>query len=238
MAQPLRLVSRAGWQAARPRAVTPVLPRALRGVAVHYSAANRDEQANHANCASRVRAIQAFHMAPSRSDPSKPWNDIAYNHLFCVHGYAFEGRGFGVRSAANGTYAANSEYHAVCFLGNDDQGRNDVTDAGRDALAALLLEYGRRYPWATAVVPHSQFRSTACPGDELRRYIASGAWREREVSWPVPLPRWFWVWARWRLGRGEFKRYGPANRARRPKIAPRIIPAWAWDRLRVLLGRR
>lgn len=44
--------------------------------------------------------------------------------------------------------------------------------------------------------------------------------------WPVPVPKWYWEWALWRL-RG---RTGP-----RPN-APRLIPLWAWRRLRAQQG--
>lgn len=54
--------------------------------------------------------------------------------------------------------------------------------------------------------------------------------------WPTPIPDWFWTWARWYLGRGEFK-----GRAREPKLrpndAPTKIPFWAWARLAVLVGQ-
>lgn len=56
------------------------------------------------------------------------------------------------------------------------------------------------------------------------------------ASWPIPLPAWWWTWARWRLGRGEYKPYGPSNQAVRPAEAPPRIPRWAWARLRLLLG--
>ncbi len=54
--------------------------------------------------------------------------------------------------------------------------------------------------------------------------------------WPVPLPAWWWTWARWRLGRSEFR--GHANDPKyRPKDAPAKIPWWAWARLAVFLGK-
>lgn len=55
------------------------------------------------------------------------------------------------------------------------------------------------------------------------------------MIFPSPLPSWFWVWARWRLGRGEFVEYGPANPAVRPPNAPAQIPNWAWQRLKLLM---
>jgi hypothetical protein len=139
----------------------------LRGVAVHYTGMNADEQRLHRNCAARLRAIQRFHME------EQGWLDIAYNHVFCGHGFVFVGRGFGARSAANGTADSNDRYFAVCFLGDDSAGRADVTAEGRRALRQLIREYRRRYRLARQVRPHSDFYATACPGDELRRLISA-----------------------------------------------------------------
>ena len=142
-------------------------PGEVRGVAVHYTGMNADEQRSHRNCPARVRAIQRYHM------DEKGWLDIAYNHLFCRHGFVFVGRGFGARSAANGTAESNDHYFAVCFLGDDSVGRADVTPEARRALQQLIREYRRRYPAARDVRPHSDFYATACPGDELRAMISA-----------------------------------------------------------------
>lgn len=48
-------------------------------------------------------------------------------------------------------------------------------------------------------------------------------------SWPIPLPKWFWAWAAWRLS-GRYRD--------RPKEAPVVIPDWAWDRLEALVKAR
>jgi hypothetical protein len=56
-----------------------------------------------------------------------------------------------------------------------------------------------------------------------------------EADWPVPVPDWFWSWARWYLGRGEFAE-GPRREATRPAAAPRHVPGWAWRRLAVMAG--
>ena len=172
----MKLVSRSEWGAAAPRERMLLRAGDVRGVAVHYSAMAADAEADHRRCAARVRGIQRYHLEQNG------WADIAYNHCLCCHGYVFEGRGFGVRSAANGTNAANGGYFAVCFLGADRAGRDDVTPAGRRALAQLILEYRRRYPRALRVEPHSAFFATACPGDELRRLIRRGAWEELSGS--------------------------------------------------------
>lgn len=44
--------------------------------------------------------------------------------------------------------------------------------------------------------------------------------------WPKPLPAWFWLWARWKLN--------GSKKGSRPRTAPRVIPPWAWRRLRAL----
>ncbi|HYZ19843.1 MAG TPA: N-acetylmuramoyl-L-alanine amidase [Gaiellaceae bacterium] len=166
----MKLVGRQAWGAVPPRGRDPLLPEAARGVAVHYSGMDADEEADHARCAGRVRAIQRYHME------SNGWLDIAYSQLVCLHGYVFVGRGFGIRTAANGTTAANDGYFAICFLGNDTEGRADVTRAARRALGELIREYQRRYPRAVRVRPHSAFVATECPGRELRAYIDRRGW--------------------------------------------------------------
>jgi hypothetical protein len=216
----MKVIERAGWGAAPPRDRQPLPADDARGVAVHYSASGSDEQALHRNCAGRVRAIQRFHIE------QRGWLDIAYNHVFCKHGYVFDGRGYGIRSAANGTNDGNGHYFAVCFLGDDRAGRDDVTEVGRRALSELIDEYRRRYPRAREVRPHSRFVATECPGDELRAFIAAAGWN-RYVS-PVPVPRWLWAWARWRLRDRE---------APRPRAAPPRVGEWAWRRLREIARR-
>jgi hypothetical protein len=137
---------------------------------VHYSGMDSDEQANHANCAGRVKGIQRYHMEENG------WLDIAYSHLVCRHGYVFVGRGYGIRTAANGTTAANDHYFAVCFLGDDTPGRADVTRQARDSLGVLIRDYQRRYPRALHVRPHSAFTPTLCPGRELSAWIDRRGW--------------------------------------------------------------
>ena len=164
------VVKRKDWGAARARGRERLDPAQMRGVALHYSGMNADEQAEHRNCAGRVRGMQRYHME------EKGWLDVAYNGVLCRHGYVFVGRGFGIRSAANGTKAANDRYFAVCVLGDDTAGRADVTPEAYAALSELLRSYARRIPRAFEVRPHSDFVATPCPGGELRRYIARRGW--------------------------------------------------------------
>jgi hypothetical protein len=49
---------------------------------------------------------------------------------------------------------------------------------------------------------------------------------QHSQPWPVPLPPWFWIWARWREN-------GALPSARPPGI-PDQLPHWSWARLRRL----
>ncbi len=211
----MNIVSRAGWGARAPTCSTP-LTSGLRGLAVHYSAANSDETLNHQNCAAKVKGIQNYHM------DSHGWCDIAYNHLLCRHGVVFAGRGFGKRSAANGTNPGNSEYFAACFLGDDTIGRRDFTPEAQNALVMLRREYLRRYPSARETVGHRDITSTACPGDEIEAFIRSASYRaavaqQGRLPGPSPKPAWFWTAADLWLSGVHSGLPGPS-----PK------PAWFW----------
>ncbi len=159
------LVTRAAWGARRPRSTTPLAESAVRFLVVHYSGMHSDEQADHRNCASRVRGIQRYHM------DTKRWHDIAYNWLVCKHGYIFRGRGWRVRSAATGP--ANGYSVAVCFLGDDVTGRDDVTELGRAAIRGVFAFVARNGPHLEGARGHRDFMDTACPGDELERFARS-----------------------------------------------------------------
>lgn len=163
-------VPRAGWGAAAPRGRYLLNPAAVRGIFVHYTGMDTDEQADHRNCPARVRGVQAFHQGPQRG-----WSDIAYSFLVCRHGVVYEGRGWGVQGAH--TMGHNSTAHAVCFLGNDTSGRDDVTNPGRNALGWVIREALRRYPHGRQVQPHSAVYSTSCPGDQLRAWIRQEGWK-------------------------------------------------------------
>jgi hypothetical protein len=162
------LVTRKDWGARPTRGTTPLPVEDADGCAVHYSAGG--SPSDHRNCAATVRGIQNYHM------DVQGWQDIAYSWLGCPHGYLFRGRGLGVRTAANGTNAANSRYYAYCFLGSDTA-RRDVTPEARKALLHLLVWLNRQIPGPMYVCPHSKFTSTGCPGDELRALLAATGWK-------------------------------------------------------------
>jgi hypothetical protein len=218
-----KFVTRAAWGARAPESTTRLSN--ISHVVFHYTAANADEQADHRNCASRVRGVQRYHM------DHNGWNDIAYNFVVCKHGYIFEGRGFWNRSAATGH--ANGYTVAVCFLGDDSVGHDDVTSLGRDALVSITKSIQSRWRKELGYKGHRDYMSTTCPGNEIIGFIRSPTFDRRvngEPSYlpgPVPKPPWFFPWLEWKLGR----------RPNRPADAPRFIPLWAWRARREWIRR-
>jgi hypothetical protein len=161
---PKNYVSRAAWGAKPPLSrPTVLLASRVDTIVYHYTAAGADEQADHKNCAGRVRGVQAFHQNV------RGWNDGAYNFMVCRHGYIYEMRGLEYKSAATG--AENGHTLAVCFLGDDTVGRDDVTVAGRQALVEITRWIRQRRPAVTGYKGHRDYMSTSCPGNELYNYV-------------------------------------------------------------------
>lgn len=172
--------SRVDWGARPPRYVTR---RTLTMDTAHYggpspwgasvdrsSLARFHATADHSRCATIVRAYQAFHL------DSRGWADIAYSSLVCPHGHRYEGRGVDVRTAAQGTTIGNDTSHATCYLAGD----NDPLTP--QAMAAYVDE-SRRLRGLTK--GHRDWKSTACPGDPLYRWVHSN---QAVPGTPTPTP--------------------------------------------------
>ena len=168
------IVSRGEWGARAPRSVTAL--HNPPGVTFHY-VGPRYGPFSHASCASKVRAIQAFHM------DSRGWSDGAYNMVACPHGYAFVLRGRDVRSAANGTNAGNSGSHAICALLGDG---DTITDG-----LLLALHRARDYLMGGGTGPrawgHRDWKATGCPGNPLYAWFRAGMRRPGSTD-PTPTP--------------------------------------------------
>lgn len=222
------MISREQWGARNPKSVTALPISKVNTIVIHYSAAAVDEVGPYGL---RVRNIQNYHMDVNH------WNDIAYNFLVSRTGEVYEGRGFGIQSAA--TLGHNDHTYAICFLGNDTKGKDDVTDKGRKAITDLIVDYEGRKGAKLLVKGHRDFVATDCPGQELYHWIVTGGYKKsRPLPLPPGLPSWFWKWVAWRQGEGDFKRYGPQSVAHRPKNVPERIPPVAWLGLRIFLTNR
>jgi N-acetylmuramoyl-L-alanine amidase len=223
------IVKRAGW-GAKPPTQRSTFKSAPDGVFLHYTAAAWDRTQDHADCPDRVRRIQSYHMGPSRG-----WNDVAYSMLYCRHGVVFEGRGWGVQGAH--TIGFNGSAHAFCFLGTDRDGRDDVTDKGRAAVSWLIGEASRRYPEGKGKVRgHGDVNPTACPGAELRAFIATRGWLDDSKPGGT-IWAGYWKWLAWYLGEGAYLEAGPRHKPSRPKVPNPVPDAWKDRRDSFLLAR-
>ncbi len=153
-------VTRADAGLRGPKSVSQSITPGGGGVGIHYGGPRQpaaDSGADHSKCVSTWKAWQNYHMG------THGWSDIAYTGGFCNHGYAFAGRGQGVRTAANGTNSGNQSYYAVTWIGGDGQ---TPTPEALDA-ADWWVEQLRKSGSGRKVKPHRFFKPTGCPGDPL-----------------------------------------------------------------------
>lgn len=172
----MEYISRADWGADAPKS-RALLPGPVEGVAVHWEGPTMGTFP-HSSCDDKVRGIQRYHMV------SKGWADIAYSFLVCPHGTIYEGRGWGIRTAANGTDFGNDRYHAACYLGGEG---DPLTPEAKDAYCRLVAASRRRWPNGQQVRPHGWFKPTACPGPALKAWIATNPW-DQPAPTPAPTP--------------------------------------------------
>lgn len=151
-------VSRAEWGAAPRRSSTALSASA---VTIHW-AGTPSNVGGHEDCARTVRSFQSYHMN------TQGWADIAYNMLVCPHGYIFEGRGGGRRSAANGSNAGNSASYAICYIMGTGQAFTDEAKRAIVDAAAILVPEGGDW-WS-----HRDWLNTGCPGDEIAEWVNAG----------------------------------------------------------------
>lgn len=151
------------------------------GVAVHYGGPRQpaaEPGADHDLCVKTWLAWQRYHMN------THGWVDIAYTGGFCNHGFAFAGRGAGVRTAANGTNAGNQNYYAVVWIGGEGQEPTAEAYAAADWWITQLRKSGA----GRSVKPHRFFKSTGCPGDPLFEYAGARDGKDVGVVAPTPSP--------------------------------------------------
>lgn len=55
---------------------------------------------------------------------------------------------------------------------------------------------------------------------------------------PKREPDPFWTWLAWKLGEGDFLKFGPSNRSYRPKSAPERVPDEWWTRWERFMANR
>jgi hypothetical protein len=170
----MKLITRSGWGAARPRQVTLRDPRLLKGVIIHWFGIPSSCNA-HAACDDQVRAVQRSHQAGE-------FVDIAYNHLVCRHGYVYEGRGFGVQTGANGSGETNEDYAAVVYMAGVKDLSGAYTPEGKQALADITNAWLSKTR-GDEVHPHGWVTGSACPGPTLKAWVEDEGWLAPTEEW-------------------------------------------------------
>lgn len=146
----------------RPESVSYNVTPQHGGLAVHWNGP-RAANATHADCIRTWKNVQKFHME------TNGWVDIAYSIGFCNHGYVFAGRGYGVRTAANGTNFGNQNYLAAYWIGGEGQ---TPTQKAYNALDWIIVDF-RKKGAGRRVRPHQDFTGSACPGPHFIKYCRS-----------------------------------------------------------------
>lgn len=164
----IEVVSREEWGARSPKSRSQI-PDHPKGFGLHWNGPpmNLIGGCNNGSlCAAKVRQIQNYHM------DEKEWYDLAYSYLVCPScGRIYEGRTFGIRTAANGTNRANNKYHAVMVMFGEGEPFTDQAKVSVLYMADLHEnEYG-----TSEIRPHRKFKSTGCPGPEATKWARNGA---------------------------------------------------------------
>lgn len=126
------------------------------GIVVHWGGPGQN-LGSHSRCEQIWRGWQNYHM------DTHGWVDIAYTAAFCNHGYVLAGRGYGTRTAANGTNHGNQNYYAFVWIGGSG---NSIASKAISALEWLIND-ARSKGTGKRVRPHKEFTGSSCPGSRL-----------------------------------------------------------------------
>lgn len=154
----MTLIPRSAWGARYAKGSAAL--GATKGVTLHWEGPHMGTFP-HDRCAEKVRGIERFHAV------DRGWAGIAYNYLVCPHGYVFEGRGAGVRSAANGNTQTNNDWYAVCYLGGEGDSFTAEGQQGMREAVRICRSNGA----GPLVNGHRDHKPTACPGDTIYRWL-------------------------------------------------------------------
>ncbi len=219
----MKIISRDEWGAAKPKSRTLRSPSQLDGVAVHWFG-KPNAASSHDGCAALLRSVQRGHM----NNKTENYVDIAYNHAVCPHGFAYELRGFGVQSGANGFGGPNRSHAAIVYMAGEG---DPFTAEAKPVINELIAEWQRKGA-GSDVKPHGFFTGSECPGPAIRKWLGDG--RPAGGAGPKPKPKpepadpknetppWLMDFVEWRL-------VHDADPAKRPKGVPKKVPQSAWE---------
>ena len=143
-----------------PRSISNNINPEQGGCTKHYGGPG-SAPVNHEDCIKRWRAWQDYHM------DGHGWVDIAYTAGYCNHGYVFAGRGYGVRTAAQGTDIGNQTAYAFVWIGGD---KDNPSHAALDALDWLVVDARLHGSAGKLFNNHRDWHTTGCPGDYLAAF--------------------------------------------------------------------
>lgn len=169
----MKFVPRIEWGAIEGDTLTGLLTSM---VTVHWGGSPSGNP-KHDRCAAVVRSFQSYHIK------TQGWADIAYNLVVCAHGYVFEGRGRGKRSAANGDYDSNSASYAICYMGGAGEPFTAEAKAAINEAALFLVPSGPT--WRV----HQDWVETGCPGVVITDWVRSGHPSSGPAPTPTPVPQ-------------------------------------------------
>lgn len=166
----MTIIPRAAWGARAAKRVETVSPRSRTLFIVHYSLSDA--------ATTTPRAIQDHSMDPEPK--GRAMADIMYNFLVRgTTGQIYEGRGWNAIGAH--TKGHNTEGIGVCVLT-----RGPISNAAQASVRWLYAEAARRAGHALTVRGHRDLDSTACPGDEIYRWVHGGGVTEPSQAPDTP----------------------------------------------------
>lgn len=166
-----KIITRASWGAARPRSVSRTAWTTT-DLWVHHTAGHAPASDMAAE-AREMRAIQAFHMGPSRG-----WSDIGYGFVIAPSGRIYEGRGENVWAAH---CPGHNDEPSVCIMGNYDGAV--PSEAVRMAVWEMADHLG-----LTRLRGHREGFPTSCPGNGVVERIVRAPRPTRPAESADPLP--------------------------------------------------
>ena len=181
----LNYLPRSAWNARASKGPTHLNATGLLGTALHWPGMGNRRLFAQADVARALRGWQDYHMDPTPK--GRGWSDIAYQVAVDQAGRVWTLRGLTTRSGANGDEDANAAYGAILLvLGTGETPTGALINSTR----AVIADFRRLYPKATAIKPHSWVRThytgtgTDCPGDPARALIAAGQFNPTTTTTP------------------------------------------------------
>lgn len=178
----LTIVTReaAGLVAPQP-GISALDPGSLRGISLHHSGAKSNYAQSLSDPKGFMQNLQRY------SIQEKGLSDIPYNWVIIPNGSVMEGRGVRYRCAANGTVDGNLRFPAAMFPGDYRTGANTLTAAQVTSFRELRRFVRSVASQATDLKPHSAFKATECPGQNIVN--AMPALLQQGSPTPLPPPR-------------------------------------------------